>query len=163
LTFVPDQTVDAGRTLTVTNVATDAQAPPQTLAFTLLNGPDYASLNSSNGVLTWRPRVSQANTVNSVTVKVADSGSPSLSATNSYQVTVNPLAQPNITSVTAPPGPVNIKVTGAYGPDYTLLTSTNLIEWQVLSTTNSPGTPVTLADPNPDGASARFYRIQLGP
>jgi hypothetical protein len=45
-----------------------------------------------------------------------------------------------------------------------LLTTTNLMtgSWQVLYTTNSPVTPLTLVDTNP-ADPARFYRIQLGP
>ena len=53
--------------------------------------------------------------------------------------------------------------TGAVGPDYTVLISTNLTSWQVLFTSNSPVTPVTLVDTNFNAYTARFYRIQLGP
>ena len=164
LTSISDRIVDAGVTLTVTNVASDAQAPPQTLTYTMLSGPAYASINSANGIFTWRPHVSQANTTNTVTVRVADNGTPSLSATNSFKVTVNPLAQPVIGSIVPGAGQVSVTVTGPYGgPDYTLLTSTNLSTWQVLLTTNSPATSVTLVDTNAPADAARFYRIQLGP
>jgi hypothetical protein len=54
-------------------------------------------------------------------------------------------------------------VNGPAGPDYTLLSSTNLTNWQVLFTTNSPVTPITLIDTNFGAYSARFYYIQLGP
>jgi hypothetical protein len=87
-----------------------------------------------------------------------------LSATNIYRVMVNPLAQPVSASISAPSaGSVSLVASGASGPDYTLLTSTNLIDWQILVTTNSPATPVTLTHTDPDAASTRFYRIQLGP
>ncbi|MGD0206547.1 MAG: hypothetical protein ABSC89_02925 [Verrucomicrobiota bacterium] len=61
---------------------------------------------------------------------------------------------------------MSLVATGAVGPDYTLWVSTNLMSWQVLFTTNSPVTPVTLVDTNfsdPFSAPVRFYRIQLGP
>jgi hypothetical protein len=95
-------------------------------------------------------------------VRVTDNGTPSLGDTNSYTITVNPLAQPTLDSVSASSGAVSLVVGGPFGPDYTLWTSTNLIDWQVLSTINSPVTPITfvitnLIDP------ARFYRIQIGP
>ena len=163
LTTITDLTVNAGVTLNVTNTATDSGAPPQTLAFNLLNGPNYATLNATNGIFTWRPRVSQAHTTNLVTVRVADDGTPSLSATNSFTVTVNALAQPVMGSITVSGGQVSLVVNGPAGPDYTLLTSTNLAGWQALFTTNSPPIPVLLADTNLNAAPMRFYRIQLGP
>jgi hypothetical protein len=163
LAAISNRTINAGVTLNVTNTATDSGVPPQTLTFSLLNGPAYATLNAANGVFTWRPRVSQANTTNPVTVRVADNGTPVLSATNSFTVTVNPLAQPVISSIAATGGQVSLAVNGPAGPDYTLLSSTNLTGWQALFTTNSPALPLTLVDTNLNAAPRRFYRIQLGP
>lgn len=163
---VADQTINAGVTLIITNAVTDPDVPPLTLAFTLLNGPANATLTTdgsgTNGIFTWRPPVSQAGTTNPVSVKVADSGSPSLSATNNFNVIVNPLNQPILGPVTLSSGQVGLVVNGDQGPDYTLLTSTDLINWQALFTTNSPLLPVTLVDTNSTDA-ARFYRIQAGP
>jgi hypothetical protein len=48
------------------------------------------------------------------------------------------------------------------GPDYSLLTSTNLLNWQLLFTTNPAVMPITLTDSNRTDA-ARFYRLLLGP
>jgi hypothetical protein len=163
LTAITNRTINAGVTLNVTNTATDSGAPPQTLTFSLLNGPTYATLNATNGVFTWRPRVSQANTTNWVTVCVADDGTPSLSATNSFTVTVNALAQPVMGSITVSGGQVSLVVNGPAGPDYTLLTSTNLAGWQALFTTNSLERPLLLVDTNLNAVPMRFYRIQLGP
>jgi hypothetical protein len=86
-----------------------------------------------------------------------------LSATNSFTITVNALAQSSLSSITASGGQLNLAITGPVGPDYTLWTTTNLATgWQVLFMTNSPVTPFTLVDTNFNDA-ARFYRIQLGP
>jgi hypothetical protein len=161
---VPDQTVDAGETLLVTNVASDSDLPPQTLTFSPANVfPASAAINPTNGVFSWRPLVSQANTANVIQVQVTDNGTPNLSATNSFTVTVNPLASPVLGPITLSGEQVNLTVSGPQGPDYTLLTSTNLTDaWQVLYTTNSPLTPLTLVDTNSVDA-ARFYKIQLGP
>jgi hypothetical protein len=71
-----------------------------------------------------------------------------------------------VSSINVSGGRVNLMVSGPQGPDYTLWTSTNLTSWQVLLTTNSPVTPVTLVDTNfsdPFSDPVRFYRIQLGP
>jgi glucuronoarabinoxylan endo-1,4-beta-xylanase len=162
---VGNQVINAGVTLMVTNAAADADQPPQTLTFSLLGAPTNATLtplNNTNAVFTWRPLVSQANTTNPITVKVAD-GTPGLSATNSYTIKVNPLAQPTVSSISMSGGRVSLVATGAVGPDYTLWDSTNLTSWQVLFTSNSPVTPVTLVDTNFNANPVRFYRIQLGP
>jgi hypothetical protein len=82
-----NQTVNALATLTVTNTATDADLPPQTLTYTLLAGPTNASI-STGGVITWTPTSAQAPGTNTLTTRVTDSGSPALSATNSFTVVV---------------------------------------------------------------------------
>ena len=160
---VADQTINAGAMLLTTNVATDLDSPPQTLTFNLLNAPTNATLNSSNGIFSWRPLVGQADTTNSISIQVSDNGTPALAATNNFAVKVNPLTLPAVNSITASGGQVALVVNGPAGPDYTLLTSTNLVDWRALLTTNSPLLPLTLVDPNSATNAASFYRIQLGP
>jgi glucuronoarabinoxylan endo-1,4-beta-xylanase len=162
LAAVSNQTIRAGAALALTNSATDRDAPPQTLTFSLVQGPANATLNATNGVFTWRPLVSQADSTNLVKVSVADNGSPSLFSTNSFTITVSPLNRPSLTSISADAAQVLLSVTGDIGPDYTLLTSTNLSTWQGLLTTNPPSLPLTLVVTNAAGPQ-RFYRIQLGP
>ncbi len=168
LTLAPvaNQTINAGVTLVITNAATDPNVPPLTLNFNLLQGPAGAALTTdgsgTNGIFTWRPPVSQAGTTNPVSVLVAESGSPNLMATNNFTVTVNPMNQPVLDPVTLANGQVNLVVNGDQGPDYILLTSTDLVNWLPLYTNYSPILPVTLVDTNSTDA-ARFYRIQLGP
>jgi glucuronoarabinoxylan endo-1,4-beta-xylanase len=167
LASVANQTINAGFTLVLTNTATDTDQPPQTLIFCLLNAPTNATLtplnNNTNAVFSWRPLLSQANTTNSIALKVADCGTPSLSATNSFKVTVNPLVQPTVGSINVSGGQVSLVATGTVGPDYTVLISTNLASWQVLFTSNSPAIPVTLVDASSNDCPFRFYRIQIGP
>ena len=160
---VADQTINAGVTLVLTNVATDLDSPPQTLTFNLLNASTNATLNSSNGIFSWRPLVGQADTTNSISIQVSDNGTPALAATNNFAVKVNPLTLPVVNSITASGGQVTLVVNGPAGPDYTLLTSTNLVDWRGLLTTNSPLLPLTLVDPNSATNAASFYRIQIGP
>ena len=162
---VASQTINAGATLVVTNTATDTNQPAPTLAFSLLNAPSNATLtplNNTNAVFTWRPLVSQANTTNPITVRVTNNVT-SLSATNSFTVTVNPLVQPVVSSISVTGGQAKLVAAGAVGPDYSLWASTNLTSWQFLFTSNSPGIPVTLVDTNFSNNSIRFYRIQIGP
>jgi glucuronoarabinoxylan endo-1,4-beta-xylanase len=159
---VPNFSVGAGVTVTVTNVATDPDVPPQTLTFSLLSGPVGSALDPTNGVFSWRPRVSQANSTNLVTVVVADNGTPSLSATNSFTITVNPLGSAALSSITVARPNVSIVASGPLGPDYTVLTSTNLFDWLPLFTTTPAAMPLSVNDTNV-GDAARFYRLQLGP
>lgn len=162
LSPIADQVANAGVVLTVTNSATDDEVPPQTLAYTVLASPTNATLNATNGILTWRPLVIQAGTTNQFVVTVADDGSPSLSATNTFNVTVNPLAQPAFSSISTTGNDIHLEISGDAGPDYTLLTSTNMTDWQVLLVTNPLALPFSLLDTNLDDVQ-RFYQLQLGP
>jgi len=160
---VSDRTVNVGVTLLVTNVATDSDLPPQTLTFGPANTfPANATLNSSSGIFSWRPLVSQANTTNVIHVQVTDGGSPNLSATNGFNVVVNAITNPVIGSVHLSPGQISMTVNGPVGPDYTLWTSTNLADWQTLFITNSPPVPFTVTETN-SADPARFFRFQIGP
>ncbi len=159
---ISDQTINPGFTLRLTNNATDSDLPPQTLSFSLLAGPTNSALNSVSGVFTWRPLVSQAGTTNAVSVRVSDTGSPIMSATNNFKIKVNILSQPALNSITLTNGFARILASGTTGPDYTLLTSTNLVNWQPVVTSNSPTLPVVLTDTNAFGTQ-RYFRIKVGP
>ncbi len=161
---VGPQTVNPGVTVLVTNAVSDPDLPGQTLTFTLLNAPTNAALtllNASNALFTWRPLISQADSTNAIAIKVLDNGTPALSATNNFVITVNPVSQPELSSI-AIGSQVSLSATGMIGPDYLLFTSTNLTIWQLLITTNPAMMPDTYTDTNRNDA-ARFYRLQLGP
>jgi glucuronoarabinoxylan endo-1,4-beta-xylanase len=158
---VANQTVNVGMTLLVTNTATDSDSPPNILTFSPANTfPANATVNAS-GVFSWRPHVNQANTTNLIQVQVIDSGS-NLSATNAFNVIVNTVTNPVVGTINLSPGQVGMTVNGPQGPDYTLLTSSNLVSWQALFTTNSPTVPFTFATTNLNNP-AQFYRFQIGP
>ncbi|HXB60836.1 MAG TPA: hypothetical protein VNU95_14785, partial [Candidatus Acidoferrales bacterium] len=138
LTQLPNQFVNPGATVNVTNTATDVYAPPQTLTFSappqFLKKGETFTLNATNGVFTWSPPASFAGTTNSFTMVVANNGTPPLSATNSFDVIVNPLTPPSITSIAVSGQTITLTAQGIQGPDYTLLTSTNLTAWQTVLT-----------------------------
>ncbi|HLX68236.1 MAG TPA: putative Ig domain-containing protein, partial [Verrucomicrobiae bacterium] len=125
--------------------------------------PAGATINPSSGIFSWRPLVSQANTTSLIQIEVTDNGQPNLSATNSFNVVVNPITAPVVSSVTPNSSELDLVVNGPSGPDYTLLSSTDLVNWQSMLTISSPTPPVTLSDTNyPDGP-VRFYRVAIGP
>jgi len=162
LASIGNQTVNVGQTVAFTASATDTDSPPQTLTFTLLAGTANATLNTNSGAFSWRPPVTQGNTTNAFTLKVADNGSPSLSATQSFTVTVNPLAQPGLSSIGLSNGLIGFQVSGDIGPDYAVQGSTNLADWITLFVTNSPAMPFLWTDTNTATLPAQFYRIKAG-
>ena len=84
-----NRTVNELATLTVTNTATDTDIPANTLTYQLLTAPSNASISAS-GIITWTPTEAQGPSNNVVfTTKVTDNGSPALSDTNTFAVTVN--------------------------------------------------------------------------
>jgi len=158
-----NQVINPGQTLVITNTASDPNQPAQTLAFTLPGAPAGAALNSTNGLLIWRPVIAQANTTNPLSMVVSDNGSPSLSATQSFIVTVRPVILPRISFPTLSNHQFLAQINGAIGPDYTVQVSTNLVTWTNLLTTNPVAMPFNWADTNAAGFNRRFYRLLLGP
>jgi hypothetical protein len=142
--------------------ATDTDQPPQTLTFALLAGATNATLNTNSGGFSFRPLVTQANSTNSFTLKVSDNGTPSMSATQSFSVVVNPLSAPGIGNISFAGGQFSFKVSGQSGPNYAIETSTNLTEWSSVFITNSPALPFNWTDAATN-SPLRFYRVKLGP
>jgi pectin methylesterase-like acyl-CoA thioesterase len=163
LTPISSQTLNAGATLNVTNIVTDIDVPPQTLTFGLLANPLNSTLSAA-GVFNWRPSVGQAGTTNPVSVIVTDNGTPNLSATNNFNVIVNPVSKPSLGTISYNGTQLSFTVnSGTVGPDYVVEVSTNLTGWQTLLTTNSPPQPFTFTDAIASGAPTRFYRVRLSP
>ena len=163
LAAIGNRTINVGSNLMFTASATDTDQPPQTLTFSLLSGPGSATLNTNTGAFSWRPVVTNANTTNAFALKVADNGSPSLSATQSFTVTVNPLTLPTAASIVLNNGQLGFQVSGQVGPDYAVQVSSNLLHWSTLFTTNSPAMPFSWTDTNAATLPAQFYRIKVGP
>jgi hypothetical protein len=164
---ITNQTVNVGQTVALTATATDTDSPPQNLTFSLLNGPANATLaqiNNTNATFNWRPVVTNANSVNPVTLKVTDNGSPSLSATRSFTITVNPLALPTVRPAGWNNGQFTLRVTNSIlGPDYAVQASSNLVNWNTLFITNSPPMSFQWTDTNALTLTVQFYRIKVGP
>lgn len=159
---ITNRTVIAGTTINFTNSASDTNVPAQMLTFSLQGGQAGSSLNSSNGIFNWRPTIAQSPSTNPMSVIVTDNGSPTMSATQSFTVFVTrpitPTLQPSISG-----GTFNMLVTGDAGPDYTILASTNLVNWTPLFTTNSPALPFNWSSTNTGSFNQRYFRVLLGP
>jgi hypothetical protein len=167
LTPIFDTSILAGRTLVVSNAATDIDSPAQTLSYSLPNPPSGASINSTNGTLTWRPAVSQSSAAYPISVRVSDNGTPSMSATQSFTVAVSQPAPPSVTQSSFVPGGFKMQIGGDTGPDYSVYATTNLgmnfTSWSWLLTSNSPALPFQFMDPLATNYPQRFYRVLIGP
>jgi len=165
-TFISNATnsvINPGQTFEFTNAATDPDLPAQTLAFSLLTAPAGASVNATNGILVWRPLIAQAKTTNRFSVVVTDNGFPSLSATQSFTVTVRSVTVPQIFSPNLSRDQFFVQVSGSLGPDYILQASSNLVIWANLLTTNPISLPFTFVDRDAGNLVKCFYRVLLGP
>jgi hypothetical protein len=101
--LMPDQTIYLGQTLTFTIFASDPDAPPEKLTFSLDNAlPAGATINPATGLFSWTPLAVPAPSTNLATVRVSDNGTPSLSATRSFNIIVLPA--PRLTSISRAPG-----------------------------------------------------------
>ncbi len=160
---ISSQNVNVGQTVAFVASATDTDQPPQTLTFSLLTGATNATLDAGTGAFSWRPQVTDADTTNAFSLKVADSGTPTLSATQSFLVTVNPLTLPGLTTFGVSNGQFGIQVTGQAGPDYAVQSSTDLVNWAAAFITNSPPMPFLWTDTNAANLPALFFRIKTGP
>jgi len=163
LDAISNQTILAGRTLLITNSATDADVPQQALSFSLLSAPANAAINASNGVFSWRPTMAQSPSTQTVAVVVSDNGTPILSDTQSFTATVIQPVEPALNAGSITDGRFGFWINGDSGPDYIILASTNLTSWNTIFTNNSPSLPCYWVDTNSAAYPARYYRTVLGP
>jgi hypothetical protein len=165
LSPIPNTSLLAGRTLNITNIATDPDVPPQALTFQLLSAPSGMNLDALTGRITWRPMIAQAVTTNTVVVRVLDNGSPSLADTQSFAVTVLKPTQPLLVFPSVSNGAFRFLVSGDQGPDYVIerTHAASWANWLPLATNLSPALPFDWSDPESSNALPNFYRVRLAP
>src|SRR5205823_6047896 len=88
LTVPGTQIIAEFSTLVVTNPATDADLPANTLPSSPTRRSSDLSVNPTTGVLTWSPTEGQGPSTNVITVRVTDNGVPALSDSKSFTVVV---------------------------------------------------------------------------
>ena len=110
----PNITVPESTLMSVANPATDPNEPASGLHYTLLTPPPGASISAA-GTITWTPTEAQGPGVFTITTQATDNGTPALSTTNSFQVTVSEV---NIAPTLTPKSNVTIN-------ELTLLTMNN--------------------------------------
>ena len=160
LAAIPNKTVYPGQTLSFTASASDADLPAETLTFSLDNGsPPGAMINPFTGLFSWTPSAAQAGSTSTATVRVTDGGTPNLSATRTFQITVLPA--PQISGIThTSGGMITISLQTIAGKTYRLEYKNQLSDpaWTSLGDFVASSSSLTIND-NPGAARQRFYRI----
>ena len=156
LSPIANQIISAGQLLAITNTASDADLPPQQLTFSLGPGaPTGMLLNSSSGVLTWTPANFQGGTTNPIQVIVTDNGTPPLSATNQFSVTVVANGPGMVFSI----GTTDLLVGATSSVPLSLITDADLTNLTVLLNLNS----VQLTNLTLSGFASQVASAQIQP
>ena len=136
LAVIPDANIDELRELAFTATATDPDLPANALAFSLDPGAPSGASISAAGAFTWTPTEVQGPGTYPITVRVTDNGSPPLSDTKTFTITVNEVNEaPSL-------GAITDKITGPATPLKFVVTAADLdLPLNVLNYTLEPGTP----------------------
>jgi hypothetical protein len=152
--------VTAGKPVSLTAKAIDPYAPPDVPIFSIASGPDGAVMDSKTGTFSWRPPVGYAqNNISNVAVmlKVSDGILPELATTQTLWIAVHPPELPKISQLQRIHSGWEFQVSGEAGLGYRIEASTNLVNWETLSTTNPATLPFKIFDLGPR-QGARYYR-----
>jgi hypothetical protein len=85
---IPNQTTYTGTLISVSLPVTDLDLPAQTFTYSVVSGPAGAGVDSA-GTFTWTPSPLYESTATPIVVSATDSGTPPLSATQSFTIVVN--------------------------------------------------------------------------
>lgn len=163
LAAIANRTIHEGFTLTITNVATDVDLPANQLTYSLHQAPAGADIDPSSGTFTWTPTPQQADSTKQIIVVVSDDGSPPLSDSQSFTVTVRPA--PFISGISIAGTNVTITWTAIAETKYRVHYKSSFDEdsWSDL-----PGDVVANGDSatkvdSIGFAAQRFYRVSVSP
>jgi hypothetical protein len=160
-----DRTIAPFTTLVVTNTAIDNDIPTCKLTYTLINSPTGAVIDA-RGVITWTPTFQPTFVTRNFVTVVTDDGTPSLSDTNSFTITVNPPPPPPvILDLAVTDGVVTMHWSAVAGRSYRVEYTDDFEDtnWNPVGT-NILATDATARAADPIGtASQRFYRVVLLP
>jgi sugar lactone lactonase YvrE len=92
--ILTNQSVDEGTLLSYQVTASDTNQPPQNLTFSLASPAPGGAALSSSGLFTWVPGEIQGPGDYLINIRVADDGTPPLSATNSFAVAAREVNRP---------------------------------------------------------------------
>jgi hypothetical protein len=153
-----------------TNTARDWDIPAQSLTYSVTNSQALANvtIDPLTGVITWTPTLAQLGLTNLISTLVADSGVPTMSASNSFVVIVstNSAVAPAISSIVLSASGVKFQWTAPTNEHFQLRWTTNLAStnWLPLSgTITSTTTNFSFVDTNLPLLMMKFYQLMLLP
>ncbi|MBC8003174.1 MAG: lamin tail domain-containing protein, partial [Opitutaceae bacterium] len=159
LLFIPDQVIDPVSPFSLPIVAADNDLPSQVLTFSLEpGGPPQATINPTTGLFTWTPGVAYVLSTNTITVQIADNGSPNLFSTRTFRTIVTAVLEAKIGWNA---NSVSLTFASTIGRTYRIQYKTALsdAEWTTLgSDIVAASNTITIVDNNPPDTQ-RFYRI----
>ena len=157
ITPVADLALHAGIALRMTNTATDADFPPNTLTFSLPAAPAGAAIHPSTGYLLWTLTATNVGTTNLFTVRVTDNGSPPLSSSTSFRVRIIP--PPQLGAAHVPPNSVRLTWSSAARSRYRVEYANGLSSptWLPLGSIITATASTTTFTDTP--SQQRFYRV----
>jgi hypothetical protein len=163
------QTVYAGQTLTVTNVAANSFSTGATFLYLYALASDVTNVweGPTNGVFTWTPAAAQAgsNEIFVAAKQITDTNPPVPLVINAFSVLVSlpPSPQLLVNSAAAlNAGGFNFGSTGNInGISWEIETSTNLADWSFLTNVTVSNSVLQITDPAATNYSSRFYRAVL--
>ncbi len=159
LAAISNKFVHLGQTIQFTASVSDADSWYQTFNFTLTNSPVGAFI-STNGNFTWTVTNVPAPGTNSITVRVADNGTPVLSDAKTFSVIVQPPLQFN-SAISTGDGNLNFTFNSVPGDSYQIEYKDNLNDttWTPLgSPISGTGDNITLTN-SIAAQPQRFYRL----
>jgi len=160
VTAISDRVLTLGQTLAFVATATDVDAPPQQIGFSLGAGaPAGATINPA-GQFQWTPSAPGSNMP--ITLMVTDNGTPALAGTQSFRVTVVP--PPTLAWTWASGDPLVLSWPTVAGTPYQVeyKFDLNQLDWTPL---NNPmlgnGSPIWITNSMP--GSQGYYRLRVLP
>jgi hypothetical protein len=159
LQSIAAQSLHFGAPLNLQAVGADSDLPANTLTYSIDQLPPGMTINPGTGAIAWTPAESDVGT-HSITVKVTDNGSPSLSASTTFQVTVS--GEGSSVEIQLLAGNlVQLTLTGDIGFDYEVQKSKDLVTWEKLVQLHLSTSPFPYIDPDSKTDTVRFYRLKL--
>lgn len=158
LEAITNQSIHFGLLLSVQAVAVDVDIPTNTLTFSFIQSPSGMAIGPTSGQIDWTPSPAQVGT-HPVRVLVVDNGSPALSATQTFTVTVTGEGSRLFISRISGGNLKQIDITGDLGLRYELQISTNLLNWSRLTDFTLDVSPYPYIDPASATQPTRFYRL----
>ena len=166
LAALNDQIDAPGNLLQIAASASDPDAPPQSLRFSLDSGaPSGTAIDPVSGVFTWLPSQAQSSTTNSITVRVTDNGTPALSDAKTFTVVIQAAAL-GFSGVTLSTGGFpTFNWIALPGRTYRIDFKADLNDavWQTLTQFQPSGSSGTFTDQTPPSGGDRYYRLVLLP